>query len=107
MEAGVEKAVLAIEGGKDLEVSVMNAEGRLTIARTEQHAMLGKRYICGQPQNNGICLTGSIHSDGGREIYAGCGTTTLCTKPGEGGAVPYCCGTPMALMQPRKLASSD
>jgi hypothetical protein len=34
-----------------------------------------------------------------------CGTTVLCTKPGQG--VIVCCENEMELQQPRKLPSSD
>lgn len=43
---------------------------------------------------------------GKRYQCSNCGTTVLCTKPAEDGAV-NCCDQEMELQQPRKLPSSD
>lgn len=110
MVADIENIVVVTEDDAKLEIRAMQVDGKLTMVREEQPALLGKRYVCGYPvahNNNTVNLAGNMPSTDGKSVYMGCGTTVLCTKKGGANAVPYCCGTPMALLEPRKLPSSD
>ncbi|HIG98781.1 TPA: hypothetical protein HA231_05150 [Candidatus Woesearchaeota archaeon] len=121
MTMNLENVVIVTESGAKLEVGVRPGEkpGSIVMVRGEGKALLGKRYICGQPvtvnddstiaikpAGNTSYLTGYVSSVDGRKVNMGCGTTTLCLKSGNDAAI-YCCGMPMAIQEPRKLASSD
>lgn len=64
-------------------IVTQGGDGSISIAEDGDGLALGKRYTCET-----------------------CGTQSLVTKPRDTGS-PTCCDAPMALQEPKELASSD
>ncbi len=89
-------------------------------------SQLGKRYECAEHLReirDGkevlATLTGNVKLNDGVQVYMGCGTVVLCTKSSVAASpagnvtdgitpgAPYCHDRQMALIEPKRLPSSD